>query len=192
MKGRIEVEIGIKVMDVPPEEVESFLLAFARIAANSDGAVKINPATQKVLQGMPAVQKALQAAPPALEAVSSVPSETRESMRAGELERRAEEKRLLAASREEDKARRRLEREAARETRLSEKAQQRAEWDKRRDQKYRDEHRKVEVALKQANYRVIVASKTLGMTPAGLYQKMVRLGFYTRKPIAQKKGGSHV
>ncbi|KKL27430.1 hypothetical protein LCGC14_2385210 [marine sediment metagenome] len=84
------------------------------------------------------------------------------------------------------------EREAARETRLSEKAQQRAEWDKQRDQKYRDEHRKVEVALKQANYRVIVASKTLGMTPAGLYQKMVRLGFYTRKPIGEKKGGSHV
>ncbi|KKK68826.1 hypothetical protein LCGC14_2940190, partial [marine sediment metagenome] len=29
MKGTIEVEIGIKVKDVPPQEAEAFLLNFA-------------------------------------------------------------------------------------------------------------------------------------------------------------------
>ena len=189
MRGRIEVEIGIRVKDVEPQEAERFLIAFARIAANSDGAVKINPATQKVLQGMPAVQKALQAAPPVLEAVSPVPSETRESIRAGELERRAEQKRTLAAIREEGKIRQRFEREAAREDRKNEWAAALAEKAKCRAEKNLSDKAEISAALKQANYRVIVAANTLNITPAGLYQKMVRLGFYTRKPIGEKKGG---
>ena len=189
MKGRIEVEIGIKVMDVPPEEVESFLLAFARIAANSDGAVKINPATQKVLQGMPAVQKALQAAPPVLEGVPGIPSETWGKMQEMELERRAENKRNLAAKREEAKEVGRLEREAVRDARRSEKAQQRAEREKCKAEKKQAELEKVSRALAAARFCIPVAAKELGISREGLYLKMHRLGIYTRKPIGEKKGG---
>ena len=186
MRGRIEVEIGIKVIDVPPEEVESFLLAFARIAANSDGAVKINPATQKVLQGMPAVQKALQAAPPVLEGVPGIPSETWGKMQEMELERRVENKRILAARREEEKEVRRLEREAAREDRKNEWAAALAEKAKRRAEKNLSDKAEISAILQSSKYCVKTASNKLGITPAGLYMKMQRLGLYTRKSHAER------
>ena len=181
MKGRIEVEIGIRVHDVPPEEAEAFLLAFAKIAANSHGVVNINPQSQKVIQGMPAVQKALQAAPPA-------PTETRESMRESELERRAERRRDLEAKKEEAKAVKRLERDAvlkARESEIRAKHEQQHTFRAKKEQRDMDE---VSAALDATRYCVKEAAQKLGITPAGLYHRMQRLGFYTRK----QRGGTDV
>lgn len=168
MKGTIEVEIGIRVKDVPPQDAEAFLLAFAAIARNSGGAMTLNPQTQKVIGGMPAVQKALNAAPEETDGIR----EAAEAVQKAVIERRTE---TVAV--------RRLEREDARIAHAAKKEQLLTE-------KNKAERVKVEIALKNARFCVADAAHKLGMTPAGLYQKMHRLGIYTRKH-RKEAGGIH-
>ncbi len=174
MKGTIEVEIGIKVKDVPPQDAEAFLLAFARIARNSHGAMTLNPETQKVIGGMPAVQKALNAAPEETDGVREAEKAVHESMIVRRTETRAEMRRETTERRAEAVAVRRLEREDARIAHAAEKVRFLTE-------KNQAERMKVEIALKNANFSVVDAAHKLGITPSGLYQKMQRLGLYTRR-----------
>ena len=174
MKGTIEVEIGIKVKDVPPHEAEAFLLNFARIVGNSHGALKVNPETQRVISGMPAVQKALNAAPEETDGVREAKEAVQKAVIVRRTETRAEMRRETAERRAEAVAVRRMEREDARIAHLAEK-------EKLLTEKNKAERVKVEIALKQARFCVADAAEKLDMTPAGLYMKMARLGLYTRK-----------
>jgi len=174
MKGTIEVEIGIKVKDVPPKEVEAFLLAFARIARNSDGVMNLNPETQKVIAGLPAVQKALNAAPEETDGVREAEEAVHKAVIVRRTETRAEMRRETAERRAEAVAVRRMEREDARIAHLAEK-------EKLLTEKNKAERVKVEIALKNAHFSVVDAAEILDMTPSGLYMKMDRLGLYTRK-----------
>ena len=173
MKGSIEVEIGIRVKDVPPQEVEAFLLAFAHIARNSHGVMNLNPETQKALDGMPKIQKALQAAPLARQ----IEANMAESRRV----QQADNKRVTAERKAEALAVKRMERQDAQRAWQAEKDKEWADRNGGRAEKQRGEREKVMAALGAAQFRVVVAAQKIGMTPAGLYQKMHRLGIYARK-----------
>ena len=190
MRGRIEVEIGIKVMDVPPEEVESFLLAFAKIAANSHGVVNLDPKTQKVIEGMPAVQKALEAAPEEPDAVDGV-FDPAQAIQESIVERRhirlSEQKRMTAERKAEAIAARRLQHQDARDVLQAEKDKEWSERKGRRAEKDRQEREKVKNALADAQFCVTKAAHRLDMSSAGLYMKMNRLGIYSRKTRAERR-----
>lgn len=173
MKGNIEVEIGIRVKDVPPHEVEAFLLAFAAIARNSGATMDLNPTTKKMVAGMPAVQKALTAAPE--------PDEKKADKVQRRLARLTVQRHDTEARRAEATATKKMQRRDASDAKQEARLRERQVWAEQRASRAIVERAEIMVALAGAKGRIIVAAKTLGITKNGLYQKMERLGLRERE-----------
>ena len=171
--GGIDVEVGLRIKDVPPSEVEALLMVFVHVARKSGGVINLDRETQKVIEGMPKVKGALKAAPIDLGEFGNTKQDLAQAIAESGQARRAEQKRATSERKAEAIATRRMERRDARDARQAEK-------ENRRANKGRGERDEVRAALADAHFRVADAARKLGLTPSGLYQKMHRLGLRTK------------